>query len=160
MQRHNLTASIEKFRKQVREHPNNAYDYYLLAESLEQKGAPVGSQDYREALHASERAVALDPKLTLAREVLANLYLTAGDIAKSTAQCEIVLKSNPENREALYHLILALRKSDRKAEVPGLTKRLLSGRNAQTNRDAEKTRYELVDDVDRVSGSVGASQRN
>ncbi len=146
-QKHDLKASIDRFREQVRSHPDSAFDQYLLAESLRQRGAEPGSPDYVEGLHAATRAIELDPNLTLAHEILADLYLSAGNTALAAEQCQVVLRADPNNQEALYRLILTLRKSGRKDEIPELTKRLVALRNAQNTRDSHTMRYQLVDNV-------------
>lgn len=146
-QKHDLKASIDQFRLQVQSHPNSAFDHHLLAESLRQRGAEAGSPDYVEGLRAASRAVELDPNLTVAHEILADFYLSAGNTAMAAEHCQIVLRQDPNNQEALYRLILTLRKSKKKAEIPELTKRLVALRNAQNTREAQKMRYQLVDNV-------------
>ncbi len=79
-------------------------------------------------------AVKLDPSLAVAREVLADLYLSDGKTARAAARCETVLQSDSDHQEALYRLILMLRKSDRKQEMPTLVKRLLALREAQKDK--------------------------
>ncbi len=148
-QRHDLNESVKRFRQQVRIHPGSAFDHYLLAETLRQRGAEAGSADYAEALREAQEAVKLDPSLAVAREILADLYLSDGKTAMAAAQCEAVLQSDPDNQEALYRLILTLRKSDRRQEIPALVKRLVALRDAQKAKRSHLMRYELVDNVER-----------
>ncbi|MGI8772924.1 MAG: tetratricopeptide repeat protein [Acidobacteriaceae bacterium] len=148
-QKHDLGAGIGKFREEVRKHPDSAFDQYLLAESLEQRGAQIGSPDYAEELYAATRAVQLDPNLTLAGGILANLYLRSGKTALAIGQCEAMLRTDPNNQEALYHLILALRQSNRKDEIPALTKRFVALRSAEKEQQAHTMRYQLADNVAR-----------
>ncbi len=150
-QKHDLEAGIDHFRDQVRKHPDSAYDHYLLAESLDQRGTQPGSLDYAEELRAATRAVQLDSNLALAHAILANLYLHAGNSARAAAESEAVLRTDPNNLEALYHLILALRKSARSAEIPALTQKLIALRNAENNHEVHTMRYQLVDNVLRGS---------
>lgn len=150
-QRHDLNGSVVRFRQQVRDHPGIAFDHYLLAETLRQRGAEAGSADYAEALREAQEAVKLDSSLAVAREILADLYLSEGKTAMAAEQCEAVLQSDPDNQEALYRLILTLRKSDRKQEVPTLVKRLVALRDAQKKKRSHLMRYELVDNVQRSS---------
>lgn len=144
-QRHDFVGSLAKFRQQVRQHPDNAYDHYLLAETLAQRGSDLGSPEYEEELRAAKNAVRLDPSLTVARGLLANLYLRSGKTELAVEQCGAALKTDPENQEALYRLILALRKTSRRGEIPSLTKRLLALRNAQKEKEMRTTRFQLVD---------------
>lgn len=151
-QKHDMNSSIDRFREQVRNHPNSAFDHYLLAESLRQRGAETGSPDYVEGLRAASRAVELDPGLTVAHEILADFYLSAGNTTLAAEHCQIILRQDPNNQEALYRLILTLRKSGKRDEIPELTKRLVALRNAQNTRDAQTMRYQLVDNVGHSQG--------
>jgi tetratricopeptide (TPR) repeat protein len=144
-QKHDFDHGLAKFREQARLHPSNAFNQYLLAETLAQRGAPPGSPEYNEELYAAIRAVQLDPHLALAHNILVNLYLEAGKTALAIEQCEAVLQVDPANQEALYHLILALRKTDRKDEIPSLTKRLLALRSAVSDKESHTIRYQLVE---------------
>jgi hypothetical protein len=54
------------------------------------------------------------------------------------------LKIDAKDQAALYHLIVALRKTDRKAEIPELLKRLAEARRDATKDEAEQNRYKLV----------------
>lgn len=155
-QRHDSSASIARFRQQVREHPESAFDHYLLAESLRQNGADAGTPQLSEALHEARRAVALDPSLVIARDLLADLYLSAGDAAQAADQCQAALKNNPDNQEALYRLILALRKSDRRQEVPALTRRLVELRDAEKAKQSHVRTFELSDNLQPPGRSANA----
>lgn len=144
-QRHDFAGSLAKFREQVRLHPGNAFNQYLLAETLAQQGPAQGSPEYNEELRAARDAVRLDPKLTLARGILAGLYLQSGKTNLAIEQCEAALKADPEDQEALYRLILSLRKTNRRGEIPSLTKRLIALRNAQNQRETHTARFRLSD---------------
>ena len=153
-QRHDFAGSLAKFREQVRLHPDNSYDQYLLAETLAQQGPDQGSPEYNEELRAARNAVRLDPKLTLARGILAELYMQSGKTNLAIEQCEAALKTNPNDQEALYRLILSLRKTNRRGEIPLLTKRLLALRNAQNQRETHTTRFRLVDSATEVTNGT------
>lgn len=144
-QQHDLAKSLKTFREQVRLHPKNAFDQYLLAEALAHLGPQQGSPEYNEELRAANTAVRLDPNLNLARGILATLYMRSGKTDLAIQQCEAVLKSDPDNQEALYHLILSLRNTSRRGEIPSLTRRLLDARRAQNQKELHTTRYILAD---------------
>jgi len=56
----------------------------------------------------------------------------------------VVLRDNPADQTALYHLVLALRKTSDKTEIPELLKRLAQARQDATKDEAEHNRYKLV----------------
>jgi tetratricopeptide (TPR) repeat protein len=116
----------------------------LKAEIISQGGPAVGSPEFNDALKAASRAVQLQPDFPLARNVLGNLYLQSGQNEKAIEECRIVLRENPSDQIAVYHLLLALRKiNDPKGEVPGLVQRLAELRAQSQQQEASTNRYKL-----------------
>lgn len=144
-QQHNLDAAIQSFRAEIREHPQDAIGYYLLAESLSEKESAVDSPQFAEAIRVASRAVELNPKLAEARDLLSTLYLRSGQTDLVIEQCRAVLQEDPKNQQALYHLILALRRSGKKDEIADLVKQLTALRQASDAENSQKTRYALVE---------------
>jgi hypothetical protein len=58
------------------------------------------------------------------------------------------LRYDPKDQVALYHLIVGLRKTGRKAELPDLLKRLAELRQEATKEEAEHNRYKLVEQAE------------
>jgi hypothetical protein len=56
------------------------------------------------------------------------------------------LNSDPKDQTALYHLIQALRKSERTEGIPDLLKKLAALRIEGTKDEAERNRFKLVED--------------
>ena len=110
-----FTDAIAKFRAQVKKNPNDALSQYLLAEALSHERKPDNSSESQQAIEAAKHALKSDPQLIGARNLLAGLYLQSGKTDAAIEQCEIALKTRPDDQGALYHLILALRKTDRKS---------------------------------------------
>jgi hypothetical protein len=77
--------------------------------------------------------------------VLAKFYLDSGQPALAAKECRLVLQQNPADQTALYHLVLALRKTkDDQSEIPELLKRLAKARQQATREEGERNRYKLV----------------
>lgn len=144
-QTHDYASAVAHFRKEAQRHPENALNQYLLAETLSQHGVDLGSADYAEELRAAKQAVRLNPHFALAHNLLGSIYLREGNSALAIEQCEAALQMDPTNQEALYHLILAARKTDRRNEIPALTKKLADLRAAANEREAHTARYKLVE---------------
>jgi tetratricopeptide (TPR) repeat protein len=144
-QTHNYASAVAQFRKEAQRHPENALNQYLLAETLSQHGVDLGNADYVEELRAAKQAVRLNPHFALAHNLLGSLYLREGNSTLAIEQCEAALQIDPANQEALYHFILAARKTDRRNEIPALTKRLADLRAAANEREARTIRYKLVE---------------
>src|SRR5450631_241134 len=141
-QQNRFNQAIEVFRAQAKQNPDNALTQYLLAEALSNGGKP---EDHQEAVDAGLRAVKLDPKLVAAHDLLGMLYLQAGKPEQAAAQCQAALNLDPKDQEALYHLVLASRKTDRKSEIPALMKRLADLKNDDKKEGAQQKRYKLTE---------------
>lgn len=135
-----LTAVRAKLAKK----PDDAFLLYLQGAILSKMGADPGSSDFRKGLESTQRAVKLQPSLTAAHNLLAKFYLDAGENAHAVKECRIVLQQTPSDQSALYHLVIALRKSGSQAEIPDLLKRLAKARQEATKQEGERNRYKLV----------------
>jgi len=134
--------ALATLRSKLATRPKDADLLYLQAALLSQK-AP-GTREFMLAVRSAQQAVALQPDLLPARNILAKLYLQAGQIELAIGECRQTLTRDPKDQTALYHLILALRKADSKSELPGLLKRLAQARQWATRDEAERNRYKLV----------------
>ena len=144
-QQHKSAEALAEFRAAVKAHPNEAYAQYLLAEELLEEGRPEGSPEYKEEVEAAKRAVKLDPGLVAAHDLLSTIYLENGhtDLAVEHGRAALALDAN--DQQAVYHLIVALRKTDQKDQVPALLKRLVELRtNAKTDQ-MTGNRYRLFE---------------
>jgi predicted Zn-dependent protease len=148
MQQSNLDQALTTVRAQVRDHPSDAFLHYLEAEILFQQGADPDTPQFKQAVGAASRAAELNPGLTLAHDLLGNLYLKEGEMEKSITESRRALAQNPSDQEALYHLIQALRQSGKdkdKSELPALVKRLADARQQARQAEASQNRYKLYE---------------
>jgi tetratricopeptide (TPR) repeat protein len=145
-QQHMSDEALAKFRAAVQAHPNDAFAQYLLAEALQELGKPEGSPEYREEVAAAMRAVKLDPNLVASHDLLSSIYLENGHTDLSIEHSRTALRLDPNDQQAVYHLILALRKAGQKDEVQALMKRLVELRaSAKTIQNAGK-QYRLYEE--------------
>lgn len=144
-QEKDLDAALVSVRAKLKAHPNDAFLEYLLAQILSRQGPVAGSAEFNQAVAAAQRALELDPNLTEDRDVLASLYLKSGQLQKSIQQSRSVLQKEPDDPEALYHLMQALRRSGKTDEIPGLVKRLAAAQAASGKKEAEQNRFRLVE---------------
>ena len=124
LQQNDLPETEKTIRDRIRQHPENGFLYYLLGETLRKKGAAPGTADFDEAVQAFRRGIELDPHLILARNAVAALYLAADKPEDAAEQSRLAYHDNPNDQTAIYHLILALRKTNHTDEIPALTKQL------------------------------------
>lgn len=143
------TDALATVRVKLAKNPKDAFLWYLQAAILTQKAPALGSPEFQLALESGRKAVALQPSLASAHDVLAKLYLQSGDFESAIKECRLALQSDPKDQTALYHLVLALRKTDNKAEISELLKRLAEARQDAAIEEAEHNRYKLIVEPER-----------
>ena len=146
-QSHDPAAALATFRAAARQHPDDALTQYLLAEELSNEAPEPGTPAFQEGITAAKRSSVLDPKRAETHDLLAALYLRSDQINESIAESAAALAIDPNDEQALYHQIIALRKTDRKAEVPDLVKRMAKVRadKAAEAMQAKPNAYRLVE---------------
>ena len=145
VQQNDLTNALTGVEEKLKRKPNDPLLLYMHADILAEQGPDPGSASFKEAMQSAQQAVKLRPGLGPARSVLAKLYLQNGQYPEAAEQSRKALEIDPKDQTALYHLIQALRKSDRKGEIPELLKHLASLRQEATHDEREQYRYKLVE---------------
>ena len=146
--------ALATVRAKLAKKPGDAFLWYLQAAILSQKAPEPGSAEFQEAVQSAKKAILLQPTLSVAHNVLGKLYLQSGQNALAIKECRAALQGNPADQTALYHLIVALRKTNDQGEIPDLLKRLAKARQDATREEADHNRYKLVVS----SGKEGESQ--
>ena len=141
-QEHHSVEALSNFRAAAKAHPDDALAQYLLAEALSEKSDAADSIDYKEEVATAERAARLDPHMVAAHDLLATAYLRDNQPQKAVQECRAALAADPRDQQAVYHLILALRKTNAKDEIPDLLKRLNQLRSA-TPQGSQSKRFRL-----------------
>ena len=141
-EQHKSKEALASFRAAAKAHPNDAFTQYLLAEALSEQELAPGTPEHVEAVAAATNATTLDPRLLSALNLLSTLALRDGHTQLAIDYSQRALRVDPNDQQALYHLLLALRKTDRKDEVAAVLKRLIAARNA-TQSGTPKKRYNL-----------------
>lgn len=145
VQQNDLTDALAGIEQKLARKHDDPLLLYLRADILAQQGSQPGSAEFKEALRSAQLAVKLRPGLGPARSVLAKLYLQNGQYPEAAEQCQKALEIDPKDQTALYHLIQALRRTERKGEIPGLLKQLASLRQQAARDEREQYRYKLVE---------------
>lgn len=136
--------ALATVRAKLKQKPGEAFLWYLQAAILAQKAPEPGSAEFDEGVNSAKKAVSLQPSLAAAHNVLAKFYLQSGQNLLAVKECRLALQGDANDQTALYHLILALRKTGDQAEIPELLKRLAKARQQATKEEAEHNRYKLV----------------
>jgi tetratricopeptide (TPR) repeat protein len=136
--------ALATVRLKLAKKPADAFLWYLQAAILSQKAPESGSAEFQQAIQSARKAIALQPTLSAAHNVLGKLYLQAGQNQLAIKECRAALQGNPADQTALYHLIVALRKTNSPKEIPSLLQRLAKARQDATREEADHNRYKLV----------------
>jgi tetratricopeptide (TPR) repeat protein len=136
--------ALATVRAKLAKRPSEAFLWYLQAAILSQKAPEPGSPEFRQGITSARKAVRLDPSLTAAHNVLSKYYLDSAQYSAAAQECRKVLEQEPTDQTALYHMVLALRKTNQRAEIPELLKRLAKARQDATMQEAERNRFKLV----------------
>ena len=145
MQKSSPDEALATVRSKLAKKPNDAYLLFLQAEILNQKGVDTRSAEFQTALGSAKKAVSLQPGLGAAHDLLAKLYLQAGQNREAIKESRKSLSIDPKDQTAVYHLIQALRKTSDKAELPDLLRRLAELRREATKQEEQRNRYKLIE---------------
>jgi tetratricopeptide (TPR) repeat protein len=142
-QQHKSIEALTAFRAAAKAQPNDALTQYLLAEALSQESTHQGSSDHAEEVAAAKRACDLDPSMVAAHDLLATIYLRDGHTTLAIEQSNAALAADPKDQQAIFHLVLGLRKTGQKDRISSLLKQLATLRNAAQSEATQNKRYQL-----------------
>ena len=146
LQKNDNEGALEQIRAQLRLHPDSALLHYLLGKLLFDQGT-AGNSD--EVLSTTLAAVKLQPNLLEPRDLLANIYLRAGQYDLATEQCRAALQYDGDDQVAIYHLIVALRhanSAEAHEEIQTLVKRLAVLQESSRKQEIDRKRFKLVEE--------------
>ncbi|HEY2466548.1 MAG TPA: tetratricopeptide repeat protein [Terracidiphilus sp.] len=145
VQQNNLGSALAGVQEKLRARPGDPILLYMQADVLAQQDPEPGTAEFLTAVNSAKKAVALKPALGPAHTVLAKLYLMGGQYPEAAAECRKALEDDSTDQTALYYLVRASRKTDRKDEIPGLLKQLALMRQQAANKKREENRFKLVE---------------
>jgi Flp pilus assembly protein TadD len=121
---------------------------FVEADILAQRNPEAGTPDFEQAMAAAREASELQPEMTDALDLEAKLDLEADNNQRAVDESREALRRNPDDQSALYHLIVGLRRTEHKEELPALLQRLAELRQKATREEAEHDRYKLIEGSD------------
>jgi tetratricopeptide (TPR) repeat protein len=142
-QQHNSAAALSAFRGAAKAQPSDALTQYLLAEALSEKGPRRGTAEYAEEVEAANRACHLDPSMVAPHDLLATIYLRDERTSLAIEQAKAALAIDPRDQQAMYHLVLALRKTGQRDQISSLLKQMAALRSEAQTQARENKRYQL-----------------
>lgn len=143
-----LRESIPLLREQATREPYNAVVNTMLGRALIQTGE-LEQTERAEARAALERAVEADPAFTSAWVELGKLHMKTGQFNEAISALEHAIAEAPDDRQAVYQLMLALRKAGRPEEARSLVKKLRAMIRRDQQEETKKSRFQLVKEAPR-----------
>jgi tetratricopeptide (TPR) repeat protein len=96
--------------------------------------------------------------LASAHDLLSTVYLHNRQTDLAIEHIRAALRIDPNDQAAVYHLILALRETDQKDQIPLLIKRLAELRRSEQAAASQKKRFQLS--VESTGAAPGPPQEN
>ncbi len=143
-QQHQNAAALARFQAEVKEHPEDAFLQYLLAEQLSESPEEAGGATLAAAIAAAKASTALAPGYQPAQDLLILLYMRARQPALAIEQAERVLAQNPNDESALYQELLARRRLGQTQSLDALTARLVAARKENAAKQESVSHYRLL----------------
>jgi tetratricopeptide (TPR) repeat protein len=144
LQKNDPDEALRRVRVQLKAHPESSRLHYLLAEVLMNSEPEADSEAFKEALNEVVRALKLQPDLVSAKNLLASMYMRAGQYDKAVEQCRTALEYAPNDETAVYRLMISLKHLGRKDELPQLVKRLAELHQQSLKNETDRKRYRFV----------------
>jgi tetratricopeptide (TPR) repeat protein len=121
--------------KQLKITPNDAVANYLFADLLVRNGAEPGQPEFEEARADLARSLRANPNSTEAQILMGRLCERAGEAAEALGHFQSALSIQPDNRAALDHELLLLRKLHRDSEAYEVSDHLKSVLTNELDRE-------------------------
>ena len=133
----------ELLQRQLKETPNDAVANYLMADLLLREGAEPGQPQFEEARLDLERSLAAKPDSAEAQVLMGSLYQQEGKLPEALGHFNLALKAEPDNRSALDHQLMILRKLHRNSEAAAVGEHLKLLLSSQVQRERAATQVRV-----------------
>jgi tetratricopeptide (TPR) repeat protein len=144
LQEGRIEEVIRECRDQLKKSPQDAGGLFLLAQALLRKGTKPGEPAQQEAQAALEKLVRVAPQMDQGHALLGKLYLDQSKRAAAIREFETALQIKPDNRVAIYQLMLAYEASGREADAARMQERLKGTIEKEREDDLRRSRVRLM----------------
>jgi tetratricopeptide (TPR) repeat protein len=129
--------------QQLKTTPNDAVANYLMADILIREGAEPGQPQFEEARTDLARSLATQPDSAEAQILMGTLYQQEEELPEALDHFNLALKVEPDNRSALDHEMMLLRKLHRNSEAAAVGEHLKLLLSNQVQRERAATQVRL-----------------
>ena len=139
-----MDESLEVLKQRVAASPDDAVAQFFYAQALVKQGVEPGSDDFQQALDGLLLAAERLPGEASPRVELGKLYLRAKRPEQAITVLAEAAALAPDDRQATYNLMIALRRVGRADEAAALAVRMREQLGQAQDEEIEKNRYRLV----------------
>jgi Flp pilus assembly protein TadD len=143
-QQHENDSSLHLFEQEAKEHPNDSLLQFLYAEALSE--SPSERDSLSRAIKAAERSVEIDPGYEPAHDLLAKLYLRAGNLKRATDEAEAAERNDPADESAMYQELMATRRLGDTQKEKRLAQKFAELRKTNAEHQKQSNRFVLKDE--------------
>jgi tetratricopeptide (TPR) repeat protein len=129
--------------QQLKTTPNDAVANYLMADILLREGAEPGHPQFEEARIDLAKSLAAKPDSAEAQILMGTLCQQENKLPEALDHLNLALKVEPDNRSALDHELMLLRKLHRNSEAAAVGEHLKSLLSNQVQRERAATQVRL-----------------
>lgn len=144
-QQHRYDSSLLLFQHEARQHPGDSLLQYLYAEAL--SDSQSGRETLSRAIKAAEQSVKIDPSYQPAHDLLAKLYLRAGDLKRAIDEAVSAERIDPTDELALYQEMMATRQLGDTKQERKLAQRFAELRKENAQHQRQGNGFVLRDDI-------------
>ena len=145
VQRNNPARAMGKVRSQLTIHPNDPLLNYFLAQLLMNQSPEVESREFKEAKRAALKTAKLKPDYVPVHDLLASIYMDAGQYSSAIDECHRALLYDPSDEAATYHLLISLKHAGQTEELAGLSKQLAKLHRESLQRENQRKSFRLFE---------------
>jgi tetratricopeptide (TPR) repeat protein len=145
VQRNDPEQALARVRVQLKSHPDDPLLNYFLAQSLMNQSPDVDSDDFKEALRAALTAAKKKPDYVPVHDLLASIYMHAGQYSRAIDECHEALRFDPSDETATYHLLISLKHTGQTDELNALSKRLAQLHRESLQRENQRKSFRLIE---------------
>lgn len=139
-----MDESIEILKDRVAASPDDAVAQFFYAQALIRQGVEPGSPEFQQALQGLLLAAERLPGEAPPKVELGKLYLRAKQPEQAITVLEEAAQLAPDDRQATYNLMIALRRLGRASEAAALAARMREQLDQAQDEEIQRNRYRLV----------------
>ena len=143
-----LDESLEVLRARVEEAPDDVIARFFFAQALIKQGVEPGSVEFQEARDGLLLAAERLPREAAPRIELGKLYLTAKQPALAIDILEQAVGLAPDDRQATYNLMIALRRVGRSEDAAAQAVRMREQLKRSKDEEIRRNRLRIVKTAD------------